>query len=79
MKPAMLFVTLGAVAGIVAARYFDFGTPVSTIIRAAEIGYKAGVRYVYVGNRPGEVGKYENKLFALPAGKHWLSVLVSAS
>ncbi len=35
-------------------------TPVSTLIRAAEIGYTAGLRYVYAGNRPGEVGKYEN-------------------
>ena len=30
------------------------------LIRAAEIGYNAGLRYVYAGNRPGEVGKYEN-------------------
>ncbi|HEY4611670.1 MAG TPA: radical SAM protein, partial [Bacteroidota bacterium] len=35
-------------------------TPVSTLIRAAEIGYNAGLRCVYAGNRPGEVGKYEN-------------------
>ncbi len=35
-------------------------TPVSTLIRAAEIGYNTGLRYVYAGNRPGEVGKYEN-------------------
>jgi pyruvate formate lyase activating enzyme len=35
-------------------------TPVSTLVRAAEIGYGAGLRYVYAGNRPGEVGKYEN-------------------
>lgn len=30
------------------------------LIRAAEIGYKAGLHYVYAGNRPGEVGRYEN-------------------
>ncbi len=35
-------------------------TPVSTLIRAAEIGYNAGLRYVYAGNRPGEVGQHEN-------------------
>ncbi|MGH2569319.1 MAG: AmmeMemoRadiSam system radical SAM enzyme [Bacteroidota bacterium] len=35
-------------------------TPISTLIRGAEIGYNAGLRYVYAGNRPGEVGKYEN-------------------
>lgn len=35
-------------------------TPASTIIRAAEIGYNAGLHYVYAGNLPGMVGKYEN-------------------
>ncbi|MBI4547272.1 MAG: AmmeMemoRadiSam system radical SAM enzyme [Ignavibacteriae bacterium] len=35
-------------------------TPVKTLIRAAEIGYEAGLRYVYAGNLPGQVGKYEN-------------------
>jgi len=35
-------------------------TPLKTLIRAAEIGYNAGLRYVYAGNRPGEVGTYEN-------------------
>jgi pyruvate formate lyase activating enzyme len=35
-------------------------TPPSTLIRAAEIGYNAGLRYVYAGNIPGKVGKYEN-------------------
>ena len=35
-------------------------TPVKTLIRAAEIGYRAGLHYVYAGNRPGEVGKYEH-------------------
>ncbi|MCI0707585.1 MAG: AmmeMemoRadiSam system radical SAM enzyme [Ignavibacteriae bacterium] len=35
-------------------------TPVKTLIRAAEIGYNAGLHYVYAGNRPGEVGTYEN-------------------
>jgi pyruvate formate lyase activating enzyme len=35
-------------------------TPVETLIRAAEIGYAAGLRFVYAGNLPGRVGKYEN-------------------
>ena len=35
-------------------------TSVSTLIRAAEIGYDAGLRYVYAGNLPGRVGRYEN-------------------
>lgn len=35
-------------------------TSVSTLIRAAEIGYNAGLRYVYAGNIPGHVGRYEN-------------------
>lgn len=28
--------------------------------RAAEIGVESGIRYVYAGNRPGEVGEWEN-------------------
>ncbi|HKP14403.1 MAG TPA: AmmeMemoRadiSam system radical SAM enzyme [Blastocatellia bacterium] len=35
-------------------------TPVETLIRAAEIGYAAGLKFVYAGNLPGRVGKYEN-------------------
>ena len=35
-------------------------TSVSTLIRAAEIGYNAGLHYVYAGNLPGHVGRYEN-------------------
>jgi pyruvate formate lyase activating enzyme len=35
-------------------------TPVETLIRAAEIGYNAGLNFVYGGNIPGMVGKYEN-------------------
>lgn len=35
-------------------------TSSATLIRASEIGYEAGLNYVYAGNRPGEVGKYEN-------------------
>jgi pyruvate formate lyase activating enzyme len=31
-----------------------------TLIRAAEIGAEAGLHYVYAGNRPGEVGPWEN-------------------
>jgi pyruvate formate lyase activating enzyme len=33
-------------------------TPVSTLHRAAEIGYQAGLRYVYAGNVPGD--RYEH-------------------
>ena len=32
-------------------------TPVATLVRAREIGLKAGLRYVYVGNIPGETGE----------------------
>lgn len=35
-------------------------TTVQTLIRAAEIGLEAGLRYVYAGNLPGQVGEYEN-------------------
>jgi len=35
-------------------------TPVETLIRAAEIGYEAGLNFVYAGNLPGMVNKYEN-------------------
>jgi pyruvate formate lyase activating enzyme len=35
-------------------------TPVSTLLRAREIGLRAGLGYVYAGNRPGEVGQTEN-------------------
>src|SRR6202795_2478637 len=35
-------------------------TSVETLFRAAEIGRKAGLRYVYAGNLPGRVGELEN-------------------
>lgn len=35
-------------------------TPVETLLRAAEIGYDAGLHFVYAGNLPGRVGTYEN-------------------
>ena len=35
-------------------------TPISTLIRAAEIGYKEGLHFVYTGNRPGQTRNYEN-------------------
>jgi pyruvate formate lyase activating enzyme len=35
-------------------------TPVDTIIKAIEIGYNAGLHYVYAGNIPGSVKNYEN-------------------
>ena len=35
-------------------------TPPASLIRAAAIGHQAGLRYVYAGNLPGEVGDLEN-------------------
>lgn len=35
-------------------------TTARMLIRAAEIGVEAGLHYVYAGNRPGEVGRWEN-------------------
>ncbi|MCS6908656.1 MAG: AmmeMemoRadiSam system radical SAM enzyme [Anaerolineales bacterium] len=35
-------------------------TPTRTLLRAAEIGQEAGLRFVYAGNLPGRVGEYEN-------------------
>ncbi|MBI4483700.1 MAG: radical SAM protein, partial [Acidobacteria bacterium] len=35
-------------------------TPPSTLLRAAEIGKEAGLRFVYAGNLPGKVGRYEH-------------------
>jgi len=35
-------------------------TPVETLLRAAEIGRREGLRYVYAGNLPGLVGDLEN-------------------
>ncbi|HXV28223.1 MAG TPA: radical SAM protein, partial [bacterium] len=35
-------------------------TSVDTLLRAAEIGKKAGLRYIYAGNLPGMVGDWEN-------------------
>lgn len=35
-------------------------TQARTLLRAAEIGVAAGLRYVYAGNLPGRVGPYEN-------------------
>ncbi|MEK6302523.1 MAG: AmmeMemoRadiSam system radical SAM enzyme [Acidobacteriota bacterium] len=35
-------------------------TPVDALIRAAEIGSEAGLNFVYAGNLPGRVGRYEN-------------------
>lgn len=37
-------------------------TTVRRLIEAAEIGYEAGLRYVYAGNAPGQVGDYEHTL-----------------
>ncbi|MBI5464535.1 MAG: AmmeMemoRadiSam system radical SAM enzyme [Ignavibacteriales bacterium] len=35
-------------------------TPNEALVRAAEIGYDAGLKFVYAGNRPGETGGYEH-------------------
>jgi pyruvate formate lyase activating enzyme len=35
-------------------------TPAATLIRAANLGRQEGLRYVYAGNLPGEVGDLEN-------------------
>ena len=35
-------------------------TSAETLMRAAEIGKRAGLRYVYAGNLPGMVGDWEN-------------------
>ena len=35
-------------------------TSIETLMRAAEIGYAAGLNFVYAGNLPGRVGDYEN-------------------
>ena len=35
-------------------------TPASTLLRAAEIGRKEGLSFVYAGNIPGGVGEFEN-------------------
>jgi pyruvate formate lyase activating enzyme len=35
-------------------------TPARRVIRAAEIGLAEGLRYVYAGNLPGHVGRFEN-------------------
>jgi pyruvate formate lyase activating enzyme len=35
-------------------------TSVDVLLRAAEIGRAAGLHFVYAGNRPGRVGKFEN-------------------
>jgi pyruvate formate lyase activating enzyme len=35
-------------------------TRARALLRAAEIGKRAGLRYVYAGNLPGYVGTYEN-------------------
>ncbi|RMD91797.1 MAG: AmmeMemoRadiSam system radical SAM enzyme, partial [Calditrichaeota bacterium] len=35
-------------------------TGVDLLIRAAEIGYEEGLHFVYAGNMPGHVGRYEN-------------------
>jgi len=35
-------------------------TPADTLVRAAEIGMEAGLRYVYAGNRPGHTENWED-------------------
>jgi len=35
-------------------------TAVATLLRAAEIGAREGLRFVYAGNLPGQVHRWEN-------------------
>ncbi len=35
-------------------------TPEETLLRAAELGERAGLRYLYAGNLPGRVGRFED-------------------
>lgn len=35
-------------------------TPISTLMKAAEIATEAGLKYIYLGNKPGQVGEWEN-------------------
>jgi pyruvate formate lyase activating enzyme len=35
-------------------------TQASTLVHAAEIGAEAGLKYIYAGNAPGRVGRWEN-------------------
>ena len=37
-------------------------TPPATLVRAAEIGQEAGLKFVYAGNLPGRAGAYEHTL-----------------
>jgi pyruvate formate lyase activating enzyme len=37
-------------------------TPAETLLRAAEIGRRAGLKFVYAGNLPGETGELENTI-----------------
>ncbi len=39
-------------------------TDAKTLLRAAEIGHEAGLRFVYAGNLPGQVGEYEDTFCA---------------
>lgn len=43
-----------------AARTHARVTPAATLLRAAEIGQEAGLRYVYTGNLPGQIEDYEH-------------------
>lgn len=37
-------------------------TPIKTLLKAAEIGQQAGLNYVYAGNLPGRVDRYEHTI-----------------
>jgi pyruvate formate lyase activating enzyme len=45
-------------------------TPASTLIRGANIGLEAGLKFVYAGNLPGQVGDFENTY--CPSCRHLL-------
>lgn len=53
-------------------------TPARTLLRAAEIGREAGLRYVYAGNLPGQVEEYETTFCpacARPLIRRWAYVI----
>lgn len=57
-------------------------TTAVTLFRAAEVGKKAGLRYVYAGNLPGRVGHHENTYCpaccALLVQRHGYTILKNA-
>lgn len=53
-------------------------TPARTLLRAADIGREAGLRYTYAGNLHGQVGEYETTFCphcALPLVRRWAYIV----